>query len=166
MSVLTRYLLATAALFGGLLAGLNVDRAIVAMPAWQHVGAEAWADFSRHADLGNGLFLYPLEAIASFALTLSAALCFHFDRRAPRGAALPLYGAVVLAAGGLVLTAKAAPIMLSIRETADLQVLNDAFQGFYFWGNVRGLLQVLCFVAQLRALVALQGRRRDLPRAT
>jgi hypothetical protein len=54
----TSNLLVAATFIGGLLAGGNVDRAFVAMPAWEHVGAIAWGQFSRHADLGNRLVLY------------------------------------------------------------------------------------------------------------
>jgi len=47
----TRYLLVAATMLSGLLAGGNVDRATVAMPAWGQLGAEAWAEFSRHRSL-------------------------------------------------------------------------------------------------------------------
>jgi hypothetical protein len=61
----TFILLIAATFMGGLLAGGNVDRAFVAMPAWEQMGAIAWEQFSRHADLGNGLVLYPLEAFGA-----------------------------------------------------------------------------------------------------
>jgi hypothetical protein len=48
ISARTRALLIAATVLSGLLAGGNVDRAIVAMPAWEQVGAAAWAEFSRH----------------------------------------------------------------------------------------------------------------------
>ena len=39
------------------------------MPAWQRVGAPAWAEFSRWADRGAaGLILYPLEGIGGAIL--------------------------------------------------------------------------------------------------
>ena len=47
---MNRALLTFALVFSGVLAGSSIDRAIVAMPAWQIVGATAWADFSRHAE--------------------------------------------------------------------------------------------------------------------
>ena len=62
ISTVTRNLLIAATLVGGLLAGADVDRALVAMRAWQQVGPEAWAAFCQHADLGNGLVLYRVEA--------------------------------------------------------------------------------------------------------
>ena len=59
----TRILLILAIFISVFLAGGNIDRAFVAMPAWEEVGAIAWAEFSRYADLGNGLIFYPLEAL-------------------------------------------------------------------------------------------------------
>jgi hypothetical protein len=79
LSFVTRALLIAATLVSGSLVGGNIDRAFVAMPAWQEVGAVAWAEFSRHADLRNGLILYPLEAIGGAILTVSAAIRLHLD---------------------------------------------------------------------------------------
>ena len=69
-SARSRFLLAAAAVLGELLAGLDVDRTLVAMPAWQAVGPTAWAEFSHHADIAKGLFLYPLNAIGAFPLLI------------------------------------------------------------------------------------------------
>lgn len=157
-SATTRWLLVAATLFGGVLAGGNIDRAFVAMPAWEQVGAQGWAEFSRHADLGNGLLLYPIEAIGGALLVLAAAISFRFERTPPRRAALPLYLAVLLAAGGLALTVMAAPIMLGIRDTSDPATLRAAFERFYFWGNLRGACQVLAFFAEVWALGVLSRR--------
>jgi hypothetical protein len=155
MSLVTRTLLIAATLVSGWLAGGNVDRALMAMPAWQAVGAVAWAEFSRHADLGNGLFLYPLEAFGGALLTLAAAIGVHFERYARRAVALALDAAVLFAAAGLALTIKAAPIMLSIRDVTDSATLQRAFEGFWYWSNIRGACQVLAFAAQLLALAFL-----------
>lgn len=154
-STSTRIFLMLAILFSGLLAGSNIDRAIAAMPAWQQVGATAWAEFSRHADLGNGIVLYPLEALGAMLLTLIAAISFHFDKNAARVARMPIYAAVVLAACGLGLTAKAAPIMLGIRSVSDPAQLQRAFEGFWYWGNLRALCQISTFLALLSAVAML-----------
>jgi hypothetical protein len=75
----------------------------------------------------------------------------------------PLYAAVLFAAGGLVLTVKAAPIMLGIRDLGDPAALQRAFEGFWYWGNLRAVSQVLAFVAQLAALtVLLRGSKPAL----
>jgi hypothetical protein len=162
MNRMARPLLVIACLLAGLLAGGNVDRSFVAMPAWQQVGATAWADFSRHADLGNGLILYPLEAIGGALFALAAAICIHFDRTASRAAVLAIEASAVLAAGGLALTFKAAPIMLGIRGVTDSAALTAAFEGFRFWGDLRAVCQILAFVAQLIALgLLLRGNRQS-----
>ncbi len=144
-----------ATILDGFLAGGNVDRIIVQMPAWRQVGARAWAVYSRKADLGNGLFLYPFEAIGGAILTIAAAMAFFFDPSAARMAALPVGLAVVFVVGGLLATIQAAPKMLSIRRVDDEAGLKAAFRGFDRWGLLRGILQVLAFGANLWALVAI-----------
>src|SRR5690348_16102436 len=113
-SVRSRFLIAGAAVLGGLIAGLDVDRTVVGMPAWHAVGPTAWAEFSRQADLGNGLFLYPLEAIGGFLLLLAAVISLRLE--GARLSRLPwvLWTAIFASAAGLLLTFIAAPIMLSI----------------------------------------------------
>jgi len=153
----TEALLIGATLLHGFLAGGNVERALVHMPAWRKLGPRAWAAFSRQADLGRGLWLYPFEAIAGAVLTVAAAIAFQFDPGAARAAALPLYLGAALALGGLLATTQAAPKMLSLRRLADddLPALQRAFDGFERWGNVRAVLQVLAFMANVWALAAL-----------
>jgi len=158
-SAATRYSLTAATLVAGLFAGGNIDRGVVAMPAWQQVGPTAWSVFSRDADLGNGLLLYPLEGIGGALLALLAAGSFYFDRTASRAAAVPIYGALALATTGLLLTLRAAPIMFSVRDMTEPSAPQHAFEGFYFWGSFRGICQVLAFCADIWAFVALLPRR-------
>jgi hypothetical protein len=66
-----------------------------------------------------------------------------------------MYVAVLLAMGGLVLTIKAAPIMLGIRSLSEPTALQRAFEGFWYWGNLRAECQVSAFLAQLAALAML-----------
>ena len=156
MTSITTYGLITAAtIFNGVLAGGNIDRALVQMPAWRKVGARAWAEYSRHADLENGFYLYPTEAIGGALFTIAAAVSFQFDITAPAPAALPVYLSVALVLGGLLATVKAAPLMMSLRRIGDdTSALQKAFDGFRRWGNVRGALQILAFLANVWALVA------------
>src|SRR6516165_10611199 len=53
-------------------------------PAWHALGALAWAQYSRLADLGSGLVAYPIEGIGSALLTTAAAASGHFDRAVTR----------------------------------------------------------------------------------
>jgi hypothetical protein len=154
-SRLKRWLLIIATLFGAVLAGGNIDRELVTMPAWQHLGPQAWAAFSRHADLGPGLLYYPVIGIGSTLLAIAAAAVFLFERRTPRTAQLSLAVAAVLMIVGLILTIKAAPIMLDIAAAHDTATLQNAFNGFYFWGNLRAIAQVCGFLAELWAVSSL-----------
>jgi hypothetical protein len=155
----TRVLMIAATFASGLLAGGNIDRALVAMPAWKQVGAVGWAEFSRHADLGNGLLLYPIEAIGGALLTLAAAASYHFDGAVRRAVAIPLWAAVAFSLGGLVLTLEAAPIMLGVGKADDPAALQAAFEGFRSWGNIRGVCQVFQFAALTVAMGMLSRKR-------
>src|SRR5207253_572007 len=156
-SQLTRRLVVGATAVDSFLAGANINRAIVEMPAWQRTGPQAWAAFSRHADLGpDGMIPYPLDAFSGALLSIAAVISFRRDRTAPRSASVPLYAAALMTIAGLLATIKAAPIMLSVRHLDDnTAALHQALDGFQFWGGIRGLFQVLAFVANLWSLVAL-----------
>jgi hypothetical protein len=155
-SPLTRGLLVAATLLGGFLAGGNVDRGIVQNGAWRALGASAWAAYSRQADLSlHGFVLYPLLGIGGALLSVAAAASYRRDRPTTRAAHVPVYGAAALTLMGLLATTQAAPIMLSVPQLAeDPAALQRAFEGFAFWGGIRGVLQVLAFVANLWSLVA------------
>jgi len=56
---ITLGLVVAATVIGGLFSSL-LDRALVATPAWRHLGVQAWADYSRHADLASGKIVYPI----------------------------------------------------------------------------------------------------------
>ncbi len=159
-SARTRLLLAAAALVSGILAGGVVDRVVVGGPAWHELGAEAWAAYSRHADLGNGLVAYPAEAIGGALLIVSAAVSNYFDREAGFLTTVSLHCAVVFSLVGLVLTAKAAPIMLGLAAPRSLSVTQQAFDEFFLWGlYIRGTTLVLTFIAVTCALAG-SGQRR------
>jgi hypothetical protein len=148
------FLIVADMLLGGIAAALN--RTLVEMPAWHHLGAGAWATFSRMADLGNGEILYPLVGIGGTASILAAAIAFRFSSRRPWSVALPLYGAALIAVCGLLITTQAAPIMLSLHRIGDdPAALKQAFEGFYRWDSIRAVFGGLGYCAEVWALVAL-----------
>lgn len=159
-SRLTHNLVTAAVLVSSILAGLNVNRLLVEMPAWQQVGPVAWAEFSKHADLSlTGTLLYALSAIAGALLSFASVVTFHRDRNrsiTSRSAFIPLYAAALLTLGGLLLTIIAAPIMQSVpglgKDTVSLQRALDDFE---FWGGIRAIFQIGAFMANLWSLVAL-----------
>jgi hypothetical protein len=122
-----------------------------------------WAAYSRHADLGNGLFLYPLEAIGSFLLLFTASVIILFHKSLFKQVALPAHLAVVFAAIGLIFTFFAAPLMLSIRTIGNNEILlQKAFDKFQFWGMLRAIAQLLSFLACVWAFTGNFFNTRDI----
>lgn len=122
----------------------------------------AWANYSRSADLGNGLVLYPGLAIGGALLSFAAAVSLILQPNRPRAVATAVYVAAALALAGILLTFKAAPFMLSLRTIGneDVAHLQQAFNGFWFWAAIRGVIQVLAFVVNLWSLVEILRFRR------
>lgn len=148
----TRVFLAGATFLSGILAGTVIDRTLVGGPAWHALGVQAWAQFSRRADLGTGLIAYPVEAIGTALLLLAALVSKYFDRPRQSAAILPLAFALALSLLGLLLTAKAAPIMLSVGTAQPITALQRSFDDFFFWGlYLRGIVDVLTFAATISA---------------
>lgn len=158
-------LVVAATLVSGFLAGGNLERAIVTMPAWEQLGADTWAAFSRRADLGAGLILYPLEALLGAALILSAAISHALERPHQPAVAWSLGCGVICTVAGLALTVKAAPLMLSLRHDPMPTGLPRIFQQFRDWGDIRAAFQIAAFLAELCALFALAvGHQRAAER--
>jgi hypothetical protein len=136
----------------------SLNRTLVEMPAWQHLGAEAWATFSRSADLGNGTILYPLAGIGGTVLILAAAIVFRLGPRRPWSVAIPLYGAALMAICVMLTTTQAAPFMLSLHRIGDdPRALQHAFEGFYRWDSIRAVIGTLEGCAEIWALVVLSS---------
>jgi hypothetical protein len=147
-------LVVVASLLGSLADSLA--RTLVEMPAWRHLGPEAWAAFSRSADLGNGKIMYPVAGIGGTVLILAAATAFRLSPRRPLSVAIPLYGAALMATCVMLTTTQAAPIMLSLHRIGnDPATLQQAFEGFYRWDSIRAILGALEGCAVIWALVAL-----------
>jgi hypothetical protein len=56
----------------GILAGINLDRYIVQVPAFRRLSVEQWVAYARFADLRTGLVWYPLLAVISLTSILIA----------------------------------------------------------------------------------------------
>jgi hypothetical protein len=152
----TRALVIANGSVGGLFVGDNIKRSLIDMPAWQHVGPVAWATFSRYADLGNGLIIFPIVGIGSAILTLATVVSYRLDRTAPRAAGLPIYLGLLCVIGGVLTTTQAAPYMLSLRSgVTDPVVLQHAFDGFLWWGTIRAVLDVLGYCCDFWAVIAI-----------
>lgn len=150
--------LATAAtIVGGALAGGNIDRSLVQMPAWKRVGARRWAEYSQHADLERGLALYPIEGIGGALLSIATAIALRRVRGVNRSALLASDTAALFAIGGMAATVKAAPVMLSMRNAESLSddAVQEAFDAFHDWGDIRSICQILTFLSNVATLTLL-----------
>jgi hypothetical protein len=149
-----RVVMFAATIFSGSLAGATIDRFIVQFPAWRHLDIVTWAAYSRHADLGHGLFLYPFEAIGGFLLLAGASMQLFLLPQPAKRFAIWVYAATLFAAMGLAFTFFAAPVMLSLRKTgSDPALLHDIFDRFYYFSFYRAVVQILAFFTCVAAVV-------------
>ncbi len=144
--------LALATAVNGWLSGLNVDTALVKLPARRRIGAVAYATFARGNDLGNGLFVYPLLGIGAALLALLATVV-AFVVRTEVTVLLLLSLASLLSILHTLATTRAAPVMLSIKNAPDDGALLMAkLDRFARWHAVRATFQTLAFFLLLWAL--------------
>ena len=143
-----RYLLFAAGLLSGLLAGGDVYRYVIEVPAWRHLDIVTWAAYSRYADMGNGIFLFPLEAIgSSICLTISSVKVLK-SKPALKSIAWAIHSATIFSIIGLVFTLFAAPLMLHLQSVGNNpEKIQQTFDQFHFWGYLRAIAQLLSFCA-------------------
>jgi hypothetical protein len=147
------WLIVASLVLGTLAGGLN--RTLVEMPAWHQLGPEAWAAFSRLADLGNGKILYPAAGIGGALFTLAAAVAFRCSPLRPFWGAIPVYGSVLMYGCVLLLTTRAAPVMLSLQHPgSDSALLQTVFDEFYRWDSIRALFGTAGDCAAIWSLLA------------
>ena len=150
----TRNLILLATAFSGFLAGASADRYVVQVPAWRHLDVMTWAEHSRHADLGNGRFWYPLLAFAATGLSIAAAVGVY-TRLAVTSLPLPIYLAAASELAGLSLTILAAPNLIRLRKPQDRVVTARGFQLVHVWGLPRAGFQIAAFPILLWAVSVL-----------
>jgi hypothetical protein len=150
---ITLILILAATVVTGLLAGASLDKSIVQLPARRRMGIVEFAAFSRAADLGNGLIVYPILGLGAAVFTISAALA-AFLQKTPLAHSWPLYISALLAVFHSVTTSRAAPNMLSLRQPInDEATLTEMLNRFAKWHNLRAALQLLNFMALVWAVV-------------
>ncbi len=147
------WLIVTTVVLNGLLAGMSFDVATVKLPTRKRIGVIAYAWFARGNDLGNGIVIYPALGIAAALFALGTTLAAYLTHAATT-VLLPL----ALSSGGTVIhsiaTAKAAPVMLSLRNTADDEnILAQKLDRFAAWHTFRATFQLLTFIVLVWALV-------------
>lgn len=151
---ITFMLILAATIVTGLLAGASLDKSLVQLPARHRMGVASFAAFSRANDLGNGLIVYPALGISAALLTIITALA-AFLQDTSLAHAWPLYISALLALLHSVMTARAAPNMLSLRQpSTDETILAETLNRFARWHNLRAILQLLNFIMLVWSAVA------------
>ncbi len=148
------WLVVTAVVVHGIIAGVSFDVAAVKLPTRKRIGAIAYAQFARGNDMGNGIVVYPAIAILALLLVAAATLVTYLTHM-PDAVTFPLFAACGGTIAHCLCTAKAAPNMLSLRNAADDEAfLAHKLNAFATWHAYRALFQFLTFVALVWALVA------------
>jgi len=137
-------------LLSSALAGTILNRMVVEFPARQKIGYVAYANYTRAADLGNGLWFYPFLAIGSLLLELAALAFWLFDALPPR-LVTPIGAAVLFSAGVMVITAVAAPLMLRVGKTDVAQEVTSLLDRFVRVNYIRTVFIWLQWFALLWA---------------
>lgn len=137
----------------GIIAGTSTDVAFVKLPTRRRIGTVAYAQFARGNDLGNGLVVYPLLGITAFISTFgTTVLALFFILMSV--AMLPLYLACFFTVAHTLTTAKAAPLMLSLRNVKDEEsLLKQKLDRFAFWHALRTVFQIVTFICWIFALI-------------
>ena len=139
--------------FHGLLAGASFDVAAVKLPTRHRIGSVAYANFARGNDLGNGLIVYPAAGVLAVVLVFGTTITMYFTDPSPV-VMVPLLLACAGTVAHSICTAKAAPVMLSLRTAQDEEgVLTAKLDRFAFWHGLRATFQISTFVVLLWALV-------------
>jgi hypothetical protein len=128
------------------LVGATLDQSIKQLPARKKIGSVAYSNYSRAADLGNGVPFYTTLGVGAAALTIAAGL--NTPGKAAKGAA-------IISILHSLVTAKAAPTAHSQRRYSDEESLSRVFDRFDRWQALRAGLQVATFAL---STIALQTR--------
>lgn len=150
---ITLGLLLAATVVNAVMVGATLDQSIKQLPARHRIGPLAYAGYAKAADFAGGLRWYPPLGVATLLVTPGAAIAGLLDH--PTGQQTT---ALVLAAAGTIahtlVTARAAPAFLSLREVDDEETATAILDRFAHLQTVRATFQVLTAAATIWALIA------------
>lgn len=159
----SKVIAATACIFGGLLAGVTANRALVELPAWERMGAIAWASFTRAENHGVGSFFYLIIGLLALLSTLVTAIEFRLNASFRGLQRFPAYAAALLAITYAVITrAILVPAAFHLRaagnDSADLQQI---FTTVTHWWGINDVLHVLAFGLSVWAFAEMLTERGE-----
>jgi hypothetical protein len=137
----------------GLLTGATLDQAIKQLPARKTIGATAYSDYSRAADLGNGLIWYPVLGVGTAALSVVTG-AVGLAQHASGGQQAALIALIAGSVAHMGSTALAAPTNISQRRAVgDEAALSQILDRFARLNAVRAVLLVATLGIAVWALV-------------
>lgn len=145
-------LLITAVVVNAMLVGAAGDQVVKQLPARHRIGVAAFSDYSQAADLSNGVPWYATLGIGAAVLAILAALAGLRIRPRQRALTVPLVIAVACTIAHSAVTAVAAPLNFSQRDTDDPAELATIFDQFEQLTILRGVLQAAALAALVWAL--------------
>jgi hypothetical protein len=89
-----QFLMVMACMLSGWLAGVNIERYLVRVPAWRKMDILIWAEYTQHSYHGYGFILYQTEV--SCCLVLLVLSAFIVLRHTLKFVAWPVYIALLL----------------------------------------------------------------------
>jgi len=138
----------------GLLTGATLDQAIKQLPARKAIGAVAYSEYSRAADLGNGLIWYPVLGIGAALLSVVTGVV-GLTNHVTGAERIALIALIVGSVAHMGSTALAAPTNISQRRAAgDEAALTRIFNRFAFLNAIRASLLVATLGVTVWALAA------------
>lgn len=131
-----------------------MDQAVKQLPARRRIGAAAYLDYVRAADLGNGLVWYPIMGVSTALATLAAAVV-GLLAHPTTVLAVALVSAGVGTVAHSVATSDAAPTLLTLRRgTPAPEAVAAVLDRFAMINAVRAAAIVLTVAAVIWALAA------------
>ncbi|HXB13491.1 MAG TPA: hypothetical protein VNZ45_16000 [Bacteroidia bacterium] len=142
----TCFLAATA--LTGLLCGASLDQSIKQLPARRVIGAKAFSEYAKAADLKNGVLWYALLGLgaALFSITTAILVLLNYPQSTY---SLPLYFAGLFAVCHTFCTTQAAPTYHSqkkIQDESALEKLLNKFERIQTFRSIFIVLNFMCFI--------------------
>lgn len=148
------WLLLTAVLVNGLLVGASMDQSIKQLPARHRIGVVAYSEYSKAADLRNGVVFYGALGIGGALIAIAAAVVGIINQSGGQ-VTTALWVVIVLTLAHSAVTSRAAPTNFKQRNAGeDEERLTAVFGSFVKLQTIRVSLQFLTLLALIWGLAA------------
>lgn len=149
------WLMLIALMVNGLLVGASLDQSIKQLPARHSIGAVAFSEYSKAADLRNGIAFYATLGVGGAVSAIAAAVAVLVSDHGI-AATTASWLVIVLTLAHSVATGRAAPTNFRQRAAAgDPAQLTAIFDRFVRMHTIRVTLQCLTLLALAWAFAAL-----------